>query len=84
MNKTDTAAGATYCAVHASDFLIKLLEGAVVTPECVVVVAQLPSDEGSVNVAVSWPREGERALLDAAAVAREAGDVLERAAGEQT
>lgn len=89
MDKKLAATGGSICGMHAIDFFRALIRGRGEGPEClaVVLVAQLESSDGPINVAISWPKdEGDptQDLMDAAAVAREAGDVFEaQARGEE-
>jgi hypothetical protein len=75
MDKEETAMAATLCGTHALDFYRQLAGR--LNVRCLVLVAQIGSDDGPVNVAISWPEDQK---LDAAAVTREAGNVFEKQA----
>jgi hypothetical protein len=64
---------ATVALTHAAEWLQTMLPDLTI----VVLAAQVASDEGDVNVGVSWPPDLK---ADAAAVAREAAEIFEKQA----
>jgi hypothetical protein len=65
----------TIALTHAADWLQQMLPDLTI----LVLVAQAASDDGPVNVGVSWPPDLK---ADAAAVAREAAGIFDRQASE--
>lgn len=78
MNKHEAAHQASYVLMRAAEFARHVLgEDA---PRILILIAQVDSDDGPVNVGISWPEDRKE---DAAIVARETADVFQRQADEE-
>jgi hypothetical protein len=74
--KEEAAMEATYVLTRVADFARRLFGDD--SPRILILVAQVGSDDGPVNVGVSWPADRKE---DAAIVARESANVFDRQAG---